>query len=165
MNSEIHERACHLIDALHVEGIAAPERQWLDAHLVECTACQGRARASERALQALRSNIVTIDPTLVSKTQARVRLRARELRENQMRRRTLWISCGLSWLLGAVTAPLLWQAMAWLGRHFELSPAIWITGFAMCWVAPATVVGALVAWRQSHATNTENGTEAWEWRI
>jgi anti-sigma factor RsiW len=161
MSSDLHQRACHLIDALHVEGLAPSERQWLEAHLAECEACQLKARASEQALQALRQNTVRVDPALVSTTQARVRLRARELRENQMRMRTLWISCGLSWLLGAITAPLLWQAMAWLGRHFELSPAIWITGFAVFWVAPATVVGALVAWRHSHGASTGNGHEAW----
>ena len=156
MNPENHQRACRLVDALHVEGIAASEREWLEAHLAECPACQARAHANEAALQVLRSNTVAVRPTLVSMTQARVRQRARELRENQVRMRTLWISCGLSWVLGTVTAPLLWQAMAWLGRHFELSPGIWITGFAMCWIAPATVVGALVAWRQSHRSGAGN---------
>jgi anti-sigma factor RsiW len=162
MNPEIHERACHLIDAWQVEGISAAEREWLDAHLAECPACGARARANERVLQVLRSNTVIVDPALVSTTQARVRWRARELREKQARLRALWISCGLSWLLGAVTAPLLWEGMAWLGRQFELSPAIWMTGFALFWVAPATVVGALVAWRHSHASSAGNHPEAWE---
>ena len=53
MNPNIHERARHLIDVLHVEGIAAPERQWLEAHLSECEACQVRASANEQVLQAL----------------------------------------------------------------------------------------------------------------
>ena len=53
MNPEVHERACRLIDAWHVEGISAPEREWLDAHLAECAACRARARANERALQAV----------------------------------------------------------------------------------------------------------------
>jgi anti-sigma factor RsiW len=162
MNSEIHERACRLIDALHIEGIAASERMWLEAHLGECPACQARARASERALQTLRQNTMRVDPALVSTTQARVRLRARELRESQARLRALWISCGLSWLLGTLTAPLLWQGMAWLGRHFELSPAIWISGFAVLWLAPATVGGALVAWRQAHASGMGNHPGTWE---
>ncbi|MGA3326071.1 MAG: zf-HC2 domain-containing protein [Terriglobia bacterium] len=162
MNPDVHARACHLIDAGQVEGISAAEREWLDAHLAECPACGARARASEHALQALRSNTVIVDPALVSTTQARVRWRARQLRENQARLRALWISCGLSWLLGAVTAPLLWEAMAWLGRQFELSPAIWITGFALFWVAPATLVGALVAWRQARSSSVGNTPEAWE---
>jgi anti-sigma factor RsiW len=158
MNPETHERAHRLIDARQVEGINAQERQWLESHLAECPACEARVRATERALQVLRSNSIAVTPSLVSATQASVRQRALELRENQMRMRTLWISCGLSWVLGTVTAPLLWEAMAWLGHHFELSPAIWITGFAMCWIAPATVVGGLVAWRQSRAASSE----AWE---
>jgi anti-sigma factor RsiW len=162
MNPENHNRACRLIDAWHVEGISASEREWLDAHLAECTACRARVRANERALQVLRSNTVMVDPALVSTTQARVRMRARELRENQARLRALWISCGLSWLLGALTAPLLWQAIAWLGRRLEVSQAIWVAVFAMCWVAPATVVGAVVAWRHSHASSAGNTPEAWE---
>jgi anti-sigma factor RsiW len=162
MNAEVHERACGLIDAWQVEGISASEHEWLEAHLAECSMCRARLRANERALQVLRSNSLSVDPALVSITQARVRLRSRELRENQARLRALWISCGLSWLLGAVTAPLLWQALAWLGRRFELSSAILITGFVICWLAPATMVGALVAWRHAHASGTESHPEAWE---
>jgi anti-sigma factor RsiW len=161
MNPEIHERACRLIDACLVEGISAPERDWLEAHLAECPACQGRSSANELALRVLRSNSVIVDPALVSTTQARVRWRARELRENQARVRALWISCGLSWLLGALTAPLLWEAIAWLGRRLELSPAIWVAAFAMCWLAPATLVGALVAWRHSQASGMGNRPETW----
>jgi anti-sigma factor RsiW len=162
MNPDVHERACRLIDAWQVEGISAAEREWLEAHLAECTACGARVRANERALQVLRSNTVSVDPALVSTTQARVRWRARQLHENQARLRALWISCGLSWLLGTLTAPLLWEAMAWLGRHFELSPAIWITGFAIFWVAPASLVGALAAWRHAHDSSTANRREVWE---
>jgi anti-sigma factor RsiW len=162
MNPEIHERACRLIDAWQVEGISAADREWLDAHLAECTACQAKSSANERALRVLRSNSLIVDPALVSTTQARVRWRARELRENQARLRALWISCGLSWLLGTLTAPLLWQAMAWLGRRFEVSQAIWIMAFVVVWLAPATVVGALVAWRHSHASSAGNAPEFWE---
>jgi len=162
MNPEFHERARRLIDARLIEGIASPESEWLEAHLAECPGCQAKAGASERALQALRSNSVTVDPALVSATQARVRWRARELRENQAHLRTLWLSCGLSWLVGAVTAPVLWQAIAWLGCRFEISQTIWVAAFALCWVAPATVVGAVVAWRQSHASGVGNNREVWE---
>jgi anti-sigma factor RsiW len=162
MNPEIHERACRFLDALHVEGIGAEQREWLEAHLADCPACQARAHSNERALQTLRQNTMRTSPALVSTTQARVRQRARELRENQARLRTLWISCGLSWILGTVTAPLLWQAMAWLGHHFELSPAIWMTGFAVFWISPATLVGALVAWRQSHPSGLTNAPDGWE---
>jgi len=162
MNPDVHERALRLIDVSQVEGISTADREWLDEHLAGCATCQARARANEHALQALRSNTVMIEPALVSVTRARVRWRARELQENQARLRALWISCGFSWLLGAVTAPILWQGMAWLGRHFELSPAIWVTGFAMLWLAPATVVGAAVGWRQSRVSAARNHNAAWE---
>jgi len=162
MKQDIHQHAYRLIDTQFVEGLEgmdAAERARLESHWAECAECQARMRATNLALQALRQNTVMVDPALVGTTQARVRLRGRELRANQLRMRTLWIACGLSWLMGAITAPLLWQAMAWLGRHFELSPAIWITGFAMFWLAPATLVGALVAWRHSHAATLP---EVWE---
>ena len=161
MNQEIHERACRLIDAWQVEGISDCEREWLEAHLAECPACQSRSSANERALRVLRSNSLIVDPALVSTTQARVRWRARELREKQEHLRALWISCGLSWLLGALTAPLLWEAIAWLGRRLELSQAIWVAAFAMCWLAPATLVGAIVAWKYSQASGVRNDAGAW----
>ena len=162
MNAEVHERACRLIDASHVEGISVSERNWLDAHLADCPTCEARARANERALQALRSNTLSVDPALVSTTQARVRWRARQLRENQARLHALWISCGLSWLLGAATAPLLWEAVAWLGRRLDVSQAVWIAVFVMCWIAPATLVGAVVAWKYSHAASAGIGRTTWE---
>jgi hypothetical protein len=158
MNRENHERACHLIDALHVEGIAAAERQWLEAHLAECPACQVKARASEQALQALRSNTVVITPGLVSTAQARVRLRARELRENQVRMRALWISCALSWVLGVASAPLVWRAFQWIGLHAALPKMVWETAFALWWLLPAGAVAVLVAWNQRRAANQEGFT-------
>jgi hypothetical protein len=160
MNSQDHERARRLIDAWHVEGIPAPERDWLDAHLPECVECQAWARAIDRALQVLRANAVRVDPALVSVTQARVRVRARQLRDGQARLRALWIACTLSWILGAVTAPLLWQAISWLGERFDVSRVISITLFALCWIVPAAVVGAVLACQHSHAAGVDNDSQA-----
>jgi uncharacterized membrane protein YqjE len=157
MNPDVHERARQLIDTWHVEGISTAEQEWLNGHLAECTECQAWAQADEHALRALRSNTVNLDPALVSITQARVRLRAGELREKQAHLRALWISCGLSWLMGTLTAPLVWQAMAWLGRRFDLSQAIWITLFGICWIAPATALAALLAcWRSRNVTESNS---------
>jgi anti-sigma factor RsiW len=155
MNTEVHERACRLIDALHVEGIAASEREWLEAHLAECPACQARGRANERALQALRSITVRIDPALVSMTQARVRLRVRELREDQVRMRALWISCALSWVLGVASSPLVWRTFQWVGLHAALPKMIWETAFALWWLLPAGAVAVLVAWIKRRTVNQD----------
>jgi anti-sigma factor RsiW len=159
MNPQAHERARLLIDAWHVEGIQAQEREWLDAHLSECAECQARVLTNERALQLLRSVTVHRDPALVSLTRARVHLRARQLRERQARLRAVWISCALSWVLGAVSAPLLWQALAWLGQRFDVSQAIRIAVFALCWIVPATVVGAVLVWQHSRAGGVNNGPQ------
>jgi anti-sigma factor RsiW len=158
MNPDIHEYARRLIDAQRVEGITAADREWLPAHLAECPACQARARASENALQALRSNTVIIEPGLVSTTQARVRLRARELRENQVRMRALWISCALSWVLGVASAPLVWRTFQWVGLHAALPNIIWEAAFALWWLLPAGAVAVLVAWNQRRTTNQESYT-------
>lgn len=158
MNSENHQRACHLIDALHVEGIAAAEREWLEVHLAECPACQARAHANEAALQALRSNRVSVRPSLVSITQARVRLRARELRENQSRMRALWISSALSWLLGVVSAPFVWRAFQWIGLHAGLPKLIWGTAFALWWLLPAGAAAVLIAWNHRRTESQDRLT-------
>jgi hypothetical protein len=158
MNPQDQERARRLIDAWHVEGIPAPERDWLDAHLPECAECQARALANERALQVLRANAVRVDPALVSATQARVRSRAHELRENQVRMRALWISCALSWVLGVVSAPLVWRTFQWVGLRAALPNLVWETAFALWWLLPAGAVAALLAWQRRHSVNQDGYT-------
>ena len=155
MNSDVHERACHLIDAWRVEGISAFEHQWLDTHTAECTACQARAHANERALQLLRSNVVTVGRSLVSVTQVRVRLRARAMRENHARLRALWVSCGLSWVLGVASAPVVWRTFQWAGLHAALPKMIWETAFALWWLLPAGAAAVLLAWMQRRAADQD----------
>jgi len=162
MIAEIHERARRLIDARLVEGISSAEGAWLEAHLAECAECGARARSTEHALQFLGALAVKIDPAVVAATQARVQLRARELQEKQARMRTLWIVGGLSWVCGAITAPLLWEVIAWVGRRFELSQAVWVATFAICWVAPASVVGGIIAWRHSRTAAVRSEVGTWE---
>ena len=147
MTDDIHERAEHLIDKRQVEGLTAEERDCLEAHLEGCGPCRMQASQTERALQALRSAVPRFDATLVLTTQLRARVRARELSENAARMRALWFSCALSWVLGVVSAPLMWRGFEWLGHRLAISRAVWITGFALSWVAPAAVVGAVIAWR------------------
>jgi anti-sigma factor RsiW len=149
MNADIHERALRLIDAWHVEGIPMTDREWLEAHLASCVACAARAVATEQAIQTVRRNTFAVDPALVSTTQARVRRKARAMREDHIRMRALWISCALSWILGALTAPLLWQGIAWVGRRLELSQSIWVMAFTLCWISPASLVAAFAAWKYS----------------
>ena len=149
MNEDAHERAQKLIDAWHVEGLAAsPQaRDWLAAHLEACPECAARAQATERALRSLRVAAAPVSPSLVASTQQRVRLRARELGEHQARMRALWVSCAFSWLLGVLTAPLVWRGFQWVGQRLALSEVVWVAAFALWWVTPAAVVGAVLAGR------------------
>jgi anti-sigma factor RsiW len=149
MRDDIHEQALQLIDKRQVEGLSAEERDWLEGHLESCPQCRKQALETERALRALRSAAPQFDVTLALTTQMRARVRARELSENAARLRALWISCALSWVLGVLSAPLLWRGFEWIGYRLAMPRAVWITGFALSWVAPAVVVAAVIAWRQA----------------
>ena len=153
MRDDIHERALELIDKRQVEGLTGEERGWLEAHLESCAQCQKRALETERALHALRSAVPRFDVALALTTQMRARIRARELIENAARMRALWISCSLSWVLGVVSAPLLWWGFEWIGHRLAISRAVWMTGFAFSWVAPAVVTAAVIAWRQARGSS------------
>ena len=145
MKEDDHVRAKKLIDTGHVEGLAAGDRAWLDTHLEACPLCAARAQATERALQSLQVAVVSVNPALVSRTQQRVRLRAWELREHHARLRALWLSCALSWLFGVLTAPLVWKGLEWIGHYLALSRAVWVAAFALWWITPAAVVGAILS--------------------
>ena len=153
MRDDIHERALQLIDKRQVEGLTAEERNWLEAHVESCAPCQKQAHDTERAVRALRSAAPRFDVTLVLTTQMRARIRARELIENAARMRALWVSCTLSWVLGVLSAPLLWRGFEWMGQRWAISRPVWMTGFALSWVAPAVVAAAVIAWRQARAAS------------
>jgi len=159
MKEDLHERAQKLIDAWHVEGLAADDRAWLESHLETCPVCAERAQATERALSSLRITTARVSAPLLARTQQRVRLRAHELRGRQARMRALWAACALSWLLGVLTAPLMWWAFQWLSQRTEMPKAVWLVAFPLLWTIPAAVVGAALAWRRAHAPSENGYTE------
>jgi len=149
MREEGHEWALQLIDKMQVEGLTAAERVELEAHLESCAHCQKLAHQTEQALRAFRAAAPRFDSSLVLRTQMQARVRAHEIAENAARLRALWISCALSWVLGVVSAPLMWRGFEWLGQRLALSRVEWITGFALAWIAPAVVAAAIIVWRQA----------------
>jgi hypothetical protein len=156
MNGEHHERARKLLAAARVEGLGAEERTWLDSHLDVCGDCRVYAESFERAVAAVRSFQAPVDPALMEATRRRLHVRASELCEHEARMRALWMACGLSWVLGLLTAPLLWWGLEWIGQRFLVPQPVWVTAFLFSWIVPAAVVAAVLAWRQSHAAN-QNG--------
>jgi len=157
MRDDIHEQALQLIDKRQVEGLSAEERDWLEGHLESCPQCRKQALETERALRALRSAAPQFDATLALATQMRARVRARELSENAARMRALWVSCALSWILGVASAPLLWRAFEWTGHRLAISRVVWMTGFALSWLAPAAITAALIAWRRARGSSLTEG--------
>jgi predicted anti-sigma-YlaC factor YlaD len=154
MTQNVHEKVRELIDSASVEGISPAEREWLEAHLDSCEPCRARARANQQAIRVLRSVAVPASPGLISATQARVRRRAQELREERLRMRALWVACGVSWILGVASAPLVWWGLKWLGEELALPKVVWAAAFVMWWLVPAAAVAVAFA---SHMLRSENG--------
>ncbi len=155
MTEDMHEKAMALVIASRVEGVSPAEREGLEAHLRDCPRCAQRAAGFESLLASLRSIPVTVDPAVVTATHLRIWERARELQEERSRMRALWVSCALSWILGAASAPLLWRGFAWAGRHLALPDVVWQGAFVLWWLVPAAVVGGVLAWRYGRVEREE----------
>jgi hypothetical protein len=143
-NVDLHARAIHLIDQLHVEGLAAQERQWLDAHLQNCTECSALAQSTEAALRALRTVSIPFPSGLASRAQFRVHLRAQQLQEREPRSLAVWAIAGISWALGIATAPYVWQLFAWTGERLHVPKLALQLGFGLWWLIPAMIAGGIL---------------------
>jgi anti-sigma factor RsiW len=145
MSQEMHARAEQLIAQERVEGISAPDQQWLRQHLSDCAACAARASATEQAIRSLRGLSIALPPSLASRTQFRVRIRAEQLR-SEPRWRMIWTACGISWAFGAATAP-------YVGHRLGLPNVVWELGFGLWWALPAAVVAVILLMTDAGRTN------------
>jgi len=153
MSENLHARAERLIAQERIEGISQSERDWLAAHLRECTSCAQVAQQMNEALRTLRAIPIPLPRGLAARTQFRVQLRAQEMREREPKRRLLWIMCAMSWALGIATAPYVWRAFEWAGERIGLPRLVWEMGFGLWWTIPALVAAAVVVLenlRQAH---------------
>src|SRR5205814_1197994 len=116
---EPHARAEQLIAQERVAEISAADQQWLRQHLSECATCPSHVAAMERAIRSLRAVSVALPPSLATRTQFRVRLRAEQLR-TEPRWRVIWAACGVSWAFGAATAPYVWRGLEWFGHRLGM---------------------------------------------
>jgi hypothetical protein len=155
MSTNIHERAMQLIAQARIEGMLEADNAWLRAHLEECDFCAEHARNTDRALRLLRTAAIPLPDGLASRTQFRVRLRAMELREREPRQQFLWITCGVSWVLGVATAPYVWRIFQWVGQLTGAPKIVLQLGFGLWWAIPALIAGAVMLIenaRQANAT-------------
>jgi len=144
MNANIHERAQQLIAQDRVEGLSAPDTDWLAGHLPECADCANFAERTSAALRALRTMHVQLPAGLAERTQFRVSLRAQQLRQRHPRHRALWVAAGVSWAAGVASAPLVWRMFAWLGDHAGVPKLVWEAGFGLWWAVPALVAAVVL---------------------
>ncbi|MHB8653970.1 MAG: hypothetical protein ACYDA9_08840 [Terriglobia bacterium] len=153
MTKDLHDRAKGLAAAARVEGISAADREWLDAHLQSCAVCQEFSSATERAIRSLHLVTVKVDPALVDRTCRAVHRRASELRAPQSQLIPLWMSCALSWVLGGLTLPLVWQGIEWLRRYVDLPSPVGVVLLIVWWALPTLVVAAFVGAKGSQAAS------------
>jgi predicted anti-sigma-YlaC factor YlaD len=150
MTENEHERARAIIALADANDPSNTEQRWLRIHLQQCSACRDYAAAAGQVIGALQSEFLSPDLALVRTTQMRLRLRSVELRR---RRERIWLvsmACLFVGLSAAITTPLIWRAFAWIGEWAGTSRPVWQAGFALVWIAPAVVVGAILLARGTH---------------
>jgi len=144
MNTDPHERARLLIALSGTENVSNPERLGLAAHLKSCPSCRGFAESTGETLRSLRGIPITAGARLVSTTQMRVRERALELQLQQERFGVICACSAAVTLSSAVTAAVLWRALAWMGQLARLPAPVWEGGFVVIYLTPAVLVGILL---------------------
>jgi anti-sigma factor RsiW len=163
MSSESHDRARRLLRAAQVEGISAGDRQWLDAHLAGCSECSNEATAMVAAIDSLRALRVMAPEDMVRRTALAVHQRAQQRRPEREPTVFLWTAAGIASIFAIATIPYTLAAFAWIGRILDLPDTVWQLGFLMWWFFPATVLGAVAAWRHSLKPYAPNWAHEEKW--
>lgn len=159
--SYAHERARRLILASRVEGIAAGERQWLDAHLERCAACAKELATVAAVLDSFRAAPVVASDEMVQRTRLAVRRRSEELAIERAHSVPLRIAVALSAAWTILALPYTWRTFEWLGGAAGVPDVIWQAGFVSWWFLPATVVAAIVAAQQARGSAR---SVRWTWQ-
>lgn len=156
MTQDPHERARLLIALSDGKLSSREDQSWLAAHLASCTPCRGFVDTVGETIRALHANPVAADWGLVSATQLRVHLRARELQRRRERQWVIGICSAAVTLCTLFTSVLLWFGFAWIGRQARVSAPVWGTCYATFCLMPAIVTGLLLLSRGTHLAD-DNG--------
>lgn len=149
MSADLHQRAQQLFAQLLVEGLSAADQVWLDAHLGACPSCSRETASTRELLHSLRTVAVSVPRDLAARTQLRVRLRVEESAQSFPTGALLWIITAASWLLGVLSAPLVWRGFAWVGAQLNLPKPVLELGFVLWWAVPALIAVAAVIHQRS----------------
>jgi hypothetical protein len=149
---DAHARAQELFAKSLVEGLAKGEQTWLNAHREECAACSSEFSSTQEILQGLRTVHIATPRDLAARAQLRVRLRAAEAGQSSRSGFLIWAVTILSWVLGVVSAPMVWRGFAWAGAHFGFpKPALEMV-FLLWWAIPALFAVGAVLYQRSLAS-------------
>jgi anti-sigma factor RsiW len=146
MTGDAHKRAKHLIDATLLEDISEPESLWLEAHLTTCDACGKHALATRKSIQAFRRVAIPVDPELARRTQRKVRARAQEIEQAREDVVAVWVAGGLAAGLTAITTPLAWSALGWLGQRMEIPGSLLQLAYVWFWLVPSLSAALLLVY-------------------
>jgi hypothetical protein len=159
MTENAHQRALQLFEQSLVEGLSGDERSWLEAHLGDCAECAKKTESTRDLLRALRTIPVSVPHDLAARTQLRVRLRTQESVRTSGSGALLWVITAASWLLGILSAPLVWRVFAWVGTRFELPKLVLEFGFVLWWTVPALIAVAVVLHQRAGTHNIARHTD------
>jgi hypothetical protein len=159
MTENPHQRAQQLFSQSLVEGLPRDDKTWLDAHLRDCAECANRTESTHELLHALRTVTVAVPRDLAARTQLRLRLRAQEATQTSSGSALLWIITAASWLLGILSAPLIWRIFAWAGARFDLPKLVLEFGFVLWWTVPALIAVAVVLHQRTTIHSTTRRTD------
>jgi hypothetical protein len=144
MSETVHQRAQQFFARSLIEGLSSADQAWLVAHLRQCADCARQTASTQELIRALRNVAVAVPRDLAARTQLRVRLRAQESAQRSTSGAVLWIITAASWVLGLLSAPLVWRGFAWLGGEFSLPKPMLELGFVLWWAVPALIAVAAV---------------------
>jgi hypothetical protein len=144
MSENLHSRAQELLAQSLLEGLSSTDESWLEAHFRECADCSREAVRTQELVRAFRSLPVSVPRDLAARTQLRVRLRAQESAQNSNGGALLWVITAASWLLGVLSAPLVWRVFVWAGSEMKLPKLVLEMGFVLWWTVPALIAVAIV---------------------
>ena len=148
MTGNLHIRAQKFFAQSLVEGLTQADQSWLDQHLRECADCARETASAQDLLRALRNVPVSVPRDLAARTQLRVRLRAQESAQTSQGSYLLWVITGFSWLVGVLSAPLVWRGFAWVGNYLHVPKLALEMGFILWWAVPALFAVAAVLHQQ-----------------
>ncbi len=157
MRDDIHKQAERLLLKAAVEELTAAEASWLGGHLSECANCAQVSGRLEEVVRSVRSRSVAADPSLIESTRQKVRERACRLAPRRASAGMLWISCALTWIWMALSAPYIWRGCAWVGRRLGAPDWAWAMSFGLWWLLPALAAAAALALHTSSRAESDEG--------